>query len=83
VVLEVTDRRNALERVLMHFAHFKKEAERIDAMRYRVSIDYDLADETEMVIRILSFGPMVKVVSPDHFVDLIKERLRSQMRCAL
>ena len=83
VVLEVTDRRNALERVLMHFAHFRKEAERIDALRYRVSIDYDLADETEMVIRILSFGPMVKVVSPDHFVDLIKERLRSQMRCAL
>ncbi len=31
-----------------------------------------------MVIRILSFGPMFKVVQPDHFVNLIKERLRKQ-----
>ena len=29
-------------------------------------------------IRILSFGPMFKVVQPDHFVNLIKERLRKQ-----
>ena len=28
-----------------------------------------------MVIRILSYGPMIKVVAPQKFVGLIKERL--------
>ncbi len=81
VVLEVTDERNALERVLLHFAHFAKEAERIEDDRYRITIDYDKDDETEMVIRILSFGPMAKVVAPDYFKNLIKNRLTRQKNC--
>ncbi len=83
VIFEVKDERNAMERVLMHFAHFEKEAERIGDDRYQVTLHYDRDDETEMVIRILSFGPLVKVVSPQHFVDLIKERLRKQKSCEL
>ena len=81
IELEVIDQRNALERVLMHFAHFEKQAEKIDQSRYKVLITYDNDDETEMVIRILSFGPMVKVVAPNHFVDLIKDRLIQQKSC--
>ena len=78
VVFELEDERNALERVLLHFAHFSKKAERIAKNKYQITVDYDKDDETEMVIRILSFGPMIKVVQPDHFVNLIKERLRKQ-----
>ncbi len=78
LVLEVTDDRNALERVLLHFAHFAKEAERIDDKRYRITIDYGKDDEIEMVIRILSFGPMVRVVAPEYFENLIKDRLKMQ-----
>ncbi len=81
VVMEVTDQRNALERVLMHFAHFEKEAERLDSDRYRITVAYDQEDETELVIRVLSFGPMVKAVSPPAFVDLIRERLIHQKNC--
>ena len=79
VELEVYNRRNALERVLMHFAHFEKQAERADPDRYRVAVTYDAEDETEMVIRVLSFGPMVKAVSPESFVSLIRDRLIQQM----
>ena len=78
VIFELKDERNALERALLHFAHFPKKAERIERNQYQITIDYDKDDETEMVIRILSFGPMFKVVQPDHFVNLIKERLRKQ-----
>ena len=78
---ELVDKRNALERILLHFAHFEKQVERIDTDRYRVSLSYDKDDETEMVIRILSFGPMIKVTAPQHFVELIKERLISQKSC--
>ena len=81
VQFELVDSRNALERVLMHFAHFEKQAEELDDERYRVTLTYDKDDETEMVIRILSFGPMVKVTAPQRFADLIKERLISQKSC--
>lgn len=78
VTFELIDKRNALERIMLHFAHFEKEAERIDDKRYKATVKYDKDDETEMVIRILSFGPMIKVTSPDYFVEQIKDRLRRQ-----
>ena len=81
VELEVLNERNALERVLMHFAHFEKQAERLDQNRYRVQINYNAEDETEMLIRILAYGPLVKVTSPDSFADLIRDRLKRQMAC--
>ena len=81
VEFELVDKRNALERVLLHFAHFEKEAVKIDEGKYLVKITYDKDDETELVIRILSFGPMIKVLSPQSFVDLIKQRLIDQKSC--
>ncbi len=81
VEFELIDKRNALERVLLHFAHFEKEAKRLDDDRYLVKITYNKDDETELVIRILSFGPMIKVVSPQSFVNLIKDRLIKQKSC--
>lgn len=83
VVFELRDERNALERVMLHFAHFKKEAVKLDEKHYRVSLFYEKDDETELVIRILSFGPMIKVVEPDSFVNLIKRRLMRQKGCGL
>ena len=81
VRFELIDSRNALERVLMHFAHFEKQVEKLDDERYRVTVTYDTDDEAELVIRLLTFGPMVKVTSPQHFVELIKERLIEQKSC--
>ena len=83
VSLKITDRRNALERVMMHFAHFEKQAERLDKETYLLNIKYDKSDESEIVIRILSFGPMVEVIEPEPFVELIRERLRRQMNLGL
>ncbi len=81
VKFELTDQRKALERVLLHFAHFEKTAEKTGDDTYSVTVYYDKEDETEMVIRVLSFGPMIKVTAPGHFVDLIKQRLSAQKSC--
>lgn len=83
VVFTVFNKRNALERVLLSFSHFEKEAEKIDDMHYRITINYDKEDETELIIRILSFGPMVQVIEPHRFVGLIKDRLIRQKSCGL
>ncbi len=83
LVLEITDERNALERVMLHFAHFEKQAERLGDRHYRLRLKYYESDETEIVIRVLSFGPYVKVIEPDSFVELIKKRLTAQKSCEL
>ena len=81
VEFELYDRRNSLERVLTHFAHFEKQTEKTGEDKYKVTIFYDRDDETEIVIRILSFGPMIKVTAPDYFIELIKSRLLRQKNC--
>lgn len=39
VIFELIDERKSLERALLHFAHFQKEAERIDEKKYKITID--------------------------------------------
>lgn len=83
LVFDVTNERNALERSMLHFAHFEKQTEKIGENLYRVTLFYDKDDETEMVIRVLSFGPKIKVIEPDDFINLIKDRLKRQKSCEL
>ncbi len=83
LTLSVHDERNALERVMLHFAHFEKQAERIGKKEYLLRLSYDPNDEAELVIRILSFGPMVKVLEPESFVEEIRKKLRKQQQWEL
>lgn len=80
VTLEITDDKNCLERAMFHFAHLEKRTEKIDQKKYLLTLYYDRNDASEMVIRILSFGPRIKVVSPDSFIELIKEKLIQQKK---
>ena len=80
LVLEVKNERNALERTLLSFSHFAKEAERLDDNRYRLTLFYERDDETELVIRVLSFGPVLKVVEPDSFRAQVYERIKKQQK---
>lgn len=80
-VFELVDKKNALERFLLNFSYNEKIAERMEEEdKYRITLTYDETDETDLVIKILSFGPYVKVVSPDYFADLIYDRLQQQMQ---
>lgn len=72
--------RNALERVMLHFSDCRKETRRLENGMYGVDLWYEAQDETEILIRILSFGPMLRVTAPDSFVSLIKARISMQMR---
>ncbi|MBP9956938.1 MAG: WYL domain-containing protein [Synergistaceae bacterium] len=72
------DERNALDRIMCHFSDCRKETRHLGNDRYQVELWYESRDETEILIRILSFGPMIKVIAPGSFVALIKERLTMQ-----
>jgi len=79
VVIEITKERNALERCMVHFAHFEKRTEYNEITdKYTCTIRYNVMDETEVIIRVLSFGPTIKVIAPNQFINEIKGRIRKQ-----
>jgi hypothetical protein len=80
VILKILDERNALERAMLHFANFEKETMQIGENQYQMKLIYNGDDETEVLIRVLSFGPMVKAIEPNTFTDQIKQRLLNQKK---
>ena len=75
LVLLLHDERNGLERVLLHFSHFEKETRKLDDRLYQIKLLYDQEDETELLIRVLSFGPVLEVRAPAEFIALVKGRV--------
>lgn len=80
VTLEITNERNALERAMLQFSYLAKRTERIGKKTFRMTLNYRQEDETELLIKIISFGPLVKVVEPDGFATLIRERIERQFQ---
>ena len=83
LVMELIDERNALERAMLHFSHLEKETVHLEENHYRITLRYEIEDETEMLIRVMAFGPLLRVTSPDRFIDLVRERLTKQRSCGL
>ncbi len=79
VRLHIIDRRNALERAMLHFANYEKNTRKIDQDTYECLIYYNQMMETELLIEVMSFGPMLRVLGNDRFLKSLKTRLRKQM----
>ena len=79
VIIEISKERNAVERCMLHFANYEKRTEYDEITdKYISYIYYDKKDEMELLIRILSFGPVIKVLGPPDFLELVKERVKKQ-----
>lgn len=78
VKLLITTKRNALERTMLHFANYEKQTRKLDDNTYECLISYNNMMETELLIEILSFGPTVKVLGPEDFLQKIKQRICRQ-----
>ncbi len=82
VTLEISDERMTVERALLHFAHYERETE-LTENGCILRITYSKADRDELAQQVLSFGPLVRVAHPQEFAELIRARLRAQMRTGL
>lgn len=81
VIIEISKERNALERCMLHFASYEKRTEYdMETDKHISYIYYDKQEETELLIRILSFGPVIKVLGPESFLKQIKERMNIQKK---
>lgn len=77
--LRIVNKRNALERAMLHFANYEKNTTKIDEDTYECLIYYNSNMETELLIEVMSFGPMLTVTGNDRFLSLLKDRLQKQI----
>ena len=77
--MELYDTRKALERAMLHFSDMEKETVFLGEGHYRIKLKYRASDETEMLIRILSFGPVLRVTQPESIAELLRGRIERQL----
>ncbi len=79
VTVEIRDERNAIERFMVEFSSYRKNSEFCDKTQTcTTKIHYRKTDETEVLIKLLSFGPTLKVLGPEPFLNLFTQRIRRQ-----
>jgi len=78
-VISVTGERNGVERFMMEFSSYEKRTEfDMETSTCQVTLWYDRADETELLIRLLSFGPVIEIIAPRSLRQQAAARVRRQ-----
>ncbi|MCI8478644.1 MAG: WYL domain-containing protein [Oscillospiraceae bacterium] len=79
IVLRVTSERNGIERFMVEFSSYEKQSE-YDAQTKTclVHLWYQKDDETEVLIRLLGFGPVLQILGPEPFAAQIRARVLRQ-----
>ena len=78
-LIKVTTERNGVERFMLEFASYEKHTVRdLETGEYTVELWYDKQDETELLIRLLSFGPVIEILGPPQLREQAKERINRQ-----
>lgn len=79
LTLRITNERNGIERFMVEFSSYEKQSEYdAESKTCTVKLWYQRDDETEVLIRLLGFGPVVRVLSPEPFVAQMRERILRQ-----
>jgi predicted DNA-binding transcriptional regulator YafY len=76
VVLEVTDKKAAMERCFMCFSSMERTAKCLGDDKYEVKLNYYVFEEENLIRSIISLGPFVKVLSPARITDEIVRRVK-------
>jgi len=79
VILEVTDKKKAMERCFMCFSGVERTARSLGNNKYEIRLNYYLFEEENLIKSIISLGPFVKVVSPKRVSDEIIKRVKKSI----
>lgn len=78
-LVRITEERNAVNRFMMEFAELERISEYDENTKQCfVRMWYDARDEIEILIRLLSFGPVIEVMGPVHLREQMRERVNRQ-----
>jgi len=84
VRLKIFPKRNGVERFMLEFASYEKHTEIDENTGICTALLYfDKQDETEILIRLLSFGPVIKIEAPQDFLYKFTERISKQKKLLL
>lgn len=81
VAVEFKDTKNIPDRILNEFAPWRKRCELIDrkAGSYRLTLYYNKYDENDILIRLMSYGPYIRITDKNHTIyKEIMERIQKQ-----
>ncbi len=79
VILEVTDKKAAMERCFMCFSGMERTARYLGDNKYEIRLNYYLFEEENLIRNIISLGPYVKVLSPQKIADEIVARVKKSV----
>lgn len=80
IEVEVKNERNGFERVFVHLSNYERESEYDEKTNTcRIKIYYYDFDEPELIIQLISFGPILKVLGPKSFQKKIIDRINKQV----
>ena len=78
-IYDDTSRKYHFNRAIRTFSYFKKSCKKTEKENtYELSVDYDKSDESEIVIKILMFGPNMKVLEPIDVANAVQQRVKKQ-----
>jgi hypothetical protein len=80
ITIELEDIRGAMERCFMSFSSFERNSRNISENKYEIDIYYYTFEEDEVIRKIMSLGPYVKVKSPDRVRDIVIEKIKRALR---
>jgi RNA-splicing ligase RtcB/predicted DNA-binding transcriptional regulator YafY len=76
IVIEVTDKKAAMERCFMSFSELERSSRCIGEDKYEMRLSYYTFEEEEVIRKILALGPYVKVVYPQRVREEIIKKIR-------
>ena len=83
-IFDDTSRKYHFNRAIRIFSNFKKTCKRTEKENtYELTVDYDKSDESEIVIKILMFGPNMKVLDPKDVSNEVNQRIQKQKELGL
>lgn len=79
LLIEVYPELNGIERVFIELSNYKREAEYDKERNCSImKIYYEPGDEGDLIIKMLSFGKIVKILSEGHIKEEVIRRLKKQ-----
>ena len=79
IILEVVDKRAAMERCFMSFSEMERLSRCIEEDKYEIKLFYYTFEVEEVIRKILALGPYVKVIYPQNIVDKVIQRIRGAL----